>query len=237
MLVVDQVSKSYSTGFFKPSVPAVKQVSFTVNKGEAFGMMGANGSGKSTVAHLIMKLTKADSGRILFQEKDLLDCTKKDLRWFRRKIQIIFQQPLQALDPKQTIRSAIMEPLRVHGLVRSKKEGDEKIKELLDLTNLSGEILNRFPQQISGGQAQRVVIARALSLNPELIIADEPTSMLDISSQAQILALLKKLQVEFGIGIILISHDLSVIRRFCDRLVVMKEGNIVHQGDTCCAPN
>lgn len=237
MLVVENLSKSYSRGYFKTPVHAVSNVSFNINRGEAFGLMGTNGSGKSTVAHLILRLDKADGGKVLFHGRDLLTLSKKEFSPFRRKIQIIFQQPLQALDPKQTVFNAIAEPLLVHRLVDSNQTARQKVEELLALTNLSDEILDRFPHEISGGQAQRVAIARALSLGPELLIADEPTSMLDISIQAQILTLLKQLQLKHGISILLISHDLSVVRHFCDRMAVLQAGQIVRQLETTVIPN
>ncbi len=237
MLVVEKLSKSYSNGFWSKSVPAVRDVSFHIETGEAFGLMGKNGSGKSTIARLILGLIKADGGRVLFQGKNLLQASKKDWSYFRQKLQIIFQQPLQALDPKQTVYSAITEPLWVHNRVTTRKSAQEKVEELLALTNLSNEILDRRPHQISGGQAQRVVLARALSLDPEILIADEPTSMLDISVQAQVLSLLKNLQTERGISILLISHDLSVVKQFCNRMAFIDSGEIIHLSQTDSMPN
>ncbi|MBU2513201.1 dipeptide/oligopeptide/nickel ABC transporter ATP-binding protein [bacterium] len=232
MLVIKGLSKSFRNGIFSSPMSAVKNVSFSINEGEAFGLMGSSGSGKSTIARLILRLINADKGKVFFRGKELLSLSKKEYAPYRKRIQIIFQQPIQALDPKQTIFNAIAEPLLVHNLVSSGRAARKKVEHLLEVTHLSHEILDRYPHQISGGQAQRVVIARALGVNPFLIVADEPTSMLDISAQAQILALLKKLQIEQGIGILLISHDVSVIRHFCSRLAVIEKGEIVCQTDS-----
>lgn len=158
--------------------------------------------------------------------------TPYQFRPFRRKIQIIFQQPLLALDPRQTIGDALLEPLFLHRLIQSRRQGEEKIRELLELTHLPAEVLPRLPGQLSGGQAQRVAIARSLSLDPAMIVADEPTAMLDLSVQAQILALLKSLQLKKNVGILLISHDPDVIRACAEQAVIMAEGEIAAAGKT-----
>lgn len=227
MLRVSDLTKTYRRGLFKGRIRAAHRVSFCIARGETFGLMGPSGSGKTTVARLILRLEKADSGRVELNGTDVLALPKRDLIPIRKKIQMIFQQPAQALDPRQTVFSTLAEPLLVHGLAGSKKEARQRVGQLLDDVGLSDELLNRYPSQISGGQAQRVVIARALGLNPECLIADEPTSMLDISVQAQILSLLKRLQQKLGIAVLLISHDRAVVRKFCDRVAVLQSGEIV----------
>lgn len=232
MLGVSDLTKTYRRGLFKGKIRAVHRASFHIARGESFGLMGASGSGKSTIARLILRLEKADSGRVVFNGTDVLGLSKRDLFPFRKKIQMIFQQPAQALDPRQTVFSTLAEPLLVHGLAGSKKVARQRVARLLDDVGLSDELLNRYPSQISGGQAQRVVIARALGLNPECLIADEPTSMLDISIQAQILALLKKLQQKMGIAVLLISHDRAIVHKFCDRMAVLQSGEIVSRSSS-----
>lgn len=231
MLELRNVTKSFTRRGFGKNPPAVDRVSFTVERGQAVGLVGASGSGKSTVARLITRLIKATSGSIYYDGENIINLSPREFRPYRRKIQIIFQQPSQALDPRRTIHNALLEPLSVHGITASRREADRRIKELLEETNLSTDILNRRPHEISGGQAQRVVIARALSLEPELLIADEPTSMLDLSIQAQILAILSELRTKRQLSLLLISHDPSVVRATCGKAAVLENGRLVKFGD------
>lgn len=231
MLSVENLTKYFRRSIFdRHPVYAVNQVSFTLQPGQALGLMGKSGSGKSTIGRLLARLIEPSDGRIIYQETDITALTEKQLRPYRHKLQIIFQQPVLALDPKQTIKDALLEPLLAHKLVKSRQQAMNKIADLLSLTNLSTEILARYPRQISGGQAQRIVIARALTLEPEVIIADEATAMLDISVQAQILTLLKQLQQQLKISIVLISHDEAVIRAFCNKVVMLDQGKVTAIG-------
>ncbi|MFZ5898300.1 MAG: dipeptide/oligopeptide/nickel ABC transporter ATP-binding protein [Bacillota bacterium] len=230
MLVVEDLSKVFRRGRWHRPVTVLRNVGFAVAPGEAFGLVGPSGSGKSTVARIIMRLAKPTGGRVFYKGVEYTAFSPRRFAPYRRKFQIIFQQPTLALDPRRTVYDAIAEPLYVHGLVHSHREAGERVSELLALTNLPEEVLPRYPYQISGGQAQRVVIARALGMEPELIVADEPTSMLDLSVQAQILSLLKRLQNERGMSILLISHDPAVVRVFCDRVAVLQDGAVTACG-------
>lgn len=207
-------------------IQAVNDVSFYLKNGETLGLVGESGSGKSTIARLIMQLIKADSGEVLFQGTDLAKLSFQAMKPYRRNIQMIFQDPMESLNPRFTIQQIIREPLEINGL-GSKKEQDAKVEELLDLVGLQPDSLLKFPFEFSGGQRQRIGIARALALSPELLIADEPVSALDISIQAQILNLLNDLKKELNISYLFISHDLNVIRHISDRMIVLYLGKLV----------
>lgn len=227
LLEVLKISKTFQRGITGKPVRVLHEVSFFIKKGEAYGIMGNSGSGKTTLARIIAGLLQPDSGRIVINGQDVLQVKNA----FLRKVQVIFQHPNLSLDPRQRIFEAISEPLFYHKIVTSRKQAMKKVSELFDMVNLHEEILGRYPAQISGGQAQRVVIARALSLNPELIIADEPTSMLDVSVQAQIISLLKDLKEQKGVSILFISHDLPLVNAFCDNFVRLSDGMITEQID------
>lgn len=231
MLVADKLSKSFSRGLFKQPAPVVTEASFAIKPGEALGLVGQSGSGKSTIARLLVRLFRPTGGRVVYRGTDLTALSEKEYRPYRCKLQIIFQHPSLTLSPKKTILDTLLEPMLVHKLVSSRHQAMDKVAELLNLTNLQEEVLDRYPHQISGGQAQRVVIARALSLEPEVIIADEPTSMLDLSVQAQILDLLKTIQTSKQTAILLISHDIPVVRAFCDRVAFLADGKIMSVGN------
>ena len=203
MLKVSHISKTFTGGIIKKTrVEAVKDVSFTVQDGKTFGIVGNSGCGKSTIANMLLSLIKPDSGTIE------IDGT----------IQIIFQHPETSLDPAKKIGYSLEEPMIIH--------------RILDLVDLGEELLDRYPHQISGGEAQRIMIARALSLDPKILILDEPTSMLDVSVQAQVMTLLKELQKKLVLSYLFISHDLDVVRWFCDEIAVMEEGKFVETGRT-----
>ncbi|MGI6647608.1 MAG: ABC transporter ATP-binding protein [Bacillota bacterium] len=232
MLVVENLTKKFKSGLFKTTtVQAVNDVSFTLRPGEAFGLIGNSGSGKSTLARLLVRLLEPSAGRVIYQGTDLTALPLNRFQPYRQKIQLIFQQPTLALNPRRTVWESLTEPWFRHGLVKTREQARAKAADLMALTNLSEEVLERYPRQISGGQAQRVIIARSLGMEPEIIIADEPTSMLDVSVQAQILRLLKVLQQERGISILLISHDPSVIKSCCDRVALIQAGQIVAVGE------
>jgi ABC-type glutathione transport system ATPase component len=231
MLEINQLTKHFSEGWLKKTITyAVQDVSFTLPAGKTFGLMGTSGSGKSTVAKLITGLLRPTAGEIKYQGSKLTGLSRSHWQPFRRKIQLIFQQPTQSLDPRQTILDALLEPLFAHKIVSSRRQGLVKIEHLLTLTKLSADILPKYPWQISGGQAQRIAIARVLGLEPEIIIADEPTSMLDLSVQAQILTLLKDIQNQTALSLLLISHDPDVVKACADQAAIMVSGKIVAAG-------
>ncbi len=219
-------------GRTKGYVKAVDGVSMQVRRGETMGLVGESGCGKTTVARTITRLTSPTRGRILFDGVDITSVRGGKLKQFRRRMAIVFQDPYASLDPRQTVRSAITEPMRIHHLVRNKSEADARAAELIRTVGLNPDHLSRFPHEFSGGQRQRIAIARALSVSPEFVVLDEPTSSLDVSVQAQILNLLKSLQKEFNLTYLFISHNLSVIRYMCHRTAVMYLGRIVEVAET-----
>lgn len=234
MIKAEQVSKSFSTGFIaKKDFLAVKDVTMNISRGETVGLVGESGCGKSTLAKLLLGLLPVTKGRIVFAEQDLARLNPKELRQLRLKMQIMFQHPESSLNPRIKLLDSIAEPARIHKLV-AKGSSQERvlIQELMDLVGLRPEHLNRYPSELSGGQIQRGVLARVLSLKPEFLIVDEPTSMLDVSVQAQILNLLKVVQKRFNMACLFISHDLDVIKCMSDRTVIMKSGEVVETGLT-----
>ncbi len=206
-------------------------VSFRVFPGETLGLVGESGCGKTTLGRSLLRLIEPDSGRIYFEENELLSLSRKALRPFRKKMGIVFQDPYSSLNPRLSIGKAIMEPMQVHRIYKNNAERKQKTIELMEKTGLKAEYFNRYPHEFSGGQRQRIVIARALALQPRFIICDEAVSSLDISVQATVLNLLNRLKAEFGFTYIFISHDLSVVRFMSDRILVMKEGEIIEAGD------
>ncbi len=231
MLEINRLTKHFSQGWLRQTTTyAVQDVSFTLPAGKTFGLMGTSGSGKSTVAKLITGLLRPTAGEIRYQGSKLTGLSRSGWQPFRRKIQLIFQQPTLSLDPRQTMLDAMLEPLLAHKLISSRRQGFDKIEQLLTLTQLSAEILPKYSWQISGGQAQRIAIARVLGLEPEVIIADEPTAMLDLSVQAQILTLLKDIQQQASLSLLLISHDPDVIKACADQAAIMANGKIAAAG-------
>lgn len=208
-------------------VRAVDGVSFDVMRGETLGIVGESGCGKSTTARLLMRLLTPSSGSIKFEGREIAKLHGTGLKHLRREMQMIFQDPYSSLNPRKTVGSIIATPFDVHRMHRNRKERKAAVQELMDIVGLNPEHYNRYPHEFSGGQRQRIGIARALALRPKLLVADEPVSALDVSIQAQILNLLRNLQREFGLTLVFIAHDLSVIRHMCDRIIVMYLGQIV----------
>jgi peptide/nickel transport system ATP-binding protein len=209
---------------------AVKNVSFEIKKGETVGLVGESGSGKTTIGRCLVGLTLPSAGSVFFEGNNLLEMTKESLKNFRKKVQIVFQDPYASLNPRMKIGEILMEPLLVHRIYNTRKRAREAVVSLLEKVHLNADSIFRYPHEFSGGQRQRIVIARALSLQPSLIVWDESVSALDVSVQAQILNLLNELKKEMGFSSLFISHDLSVVRYISDRILVMKEGQIVESG-------
>ena len=206
---------------------AVDGVSFEVMPGEPFGIVGETGSGKTTTARMIAGLLDPTSGSVRFTGRDVARQSRAEAKAFRRELAMVFQDPYSSLNPRKTVGSIVADPFAVHGLHTDRGERRRAVQELMERVGLNPEHYNRLPHEFSGGQRQRVGIARALALGPRLIIADEPVSALDVSIQAQILNLLRELQRDLGLTLLLISHDLAVVRYMCDRVAVMRDGRIV----------
>ena len=209
---------------------AVKNVSFEIEKGETVGLVGESGSGKTTIGRCLVGLTRPSAGSVFFEGKNLFEMPEASLKNFRKKVQIVFQDPYASLNPRMKIGEMLMEPLLVHRFYNDRKRAREAVVSLLEKVHLNADSIFRYPHEFSGGQRQRIVIARALALQPSLIVWDESVSALDVSVQAQILNLLNELKKEMGFSSLFISHDLSVVRYISDRILVMKEGQIVESG-------
>ncbi|MBN8951250.1 MULTISPECIES: oligopeptide/dipeptide ABC transporter ATP-binding protein [unclassified Rhizobium] len=222
-----------SKSLFRPPMvlTAVNDVSFELKTGRTLGIVGESGCGKSTLGRSILRLIKAQKGRIMWQGGNLLDLTEEEMRAARRDMQIIFQDPIASLDPRMTVGDIIAEPLSVFEPKLTRAQRQDRVREIMAAVGLVPEMINRYPHEFSGGQAQRIGIARAVITRPKLIICDEPVSALDVSIQGQVITLLRRLRKEFGLTLIFISHDLSVVRLISDDVLVLYLGKVVEAGE------
>ena len=219
-----------SGGIFKTNyVQAVDDVSFYINKGETFGLVGESGCGKTTTGRTILRLYEPTGGKIIY---DGVDVTNIDFAPYRKKMQIVFQDPYASLDARMTVGDIVGEPIDIHGLASSRKERNDRILSLLEKVGLNSEHANRYPHEFSGGQRQRIGIARALAVNPEFIVCDEPISALDVSIQAQVVNMFEDLQQELGLTYLFIAHDLAIVKHISNRIGVMYLGKLVEMADS-----
>lgn len=213
-------------------VNAVNDVNLNVVRGEVLALVGESGSGKSTMGRLVARLDKPTGGEILYNGENVASMSTRQLLQFRRRVQMIFQDPFSSLNPHMRVRSMLAEPLRIHGLARSKEEVGARIEQLMGAVGLSPTLADRFPHEFSGGQRQRLSIARALAVEPEFIVADEAVSALDVSTQAQVVNLLSKLRLEFKLTVLFISHNLAVVQNIADRVAVLYLGRLLELAPT-----
>ncbi|MFG6494688.1 dipeptide/oligopeptide/nickel ABC transporter ATP-binding protein [Fictibacillus sp. UD] len=227
MLAIHSITKTYE------AKPVLSDITLRVNRGESLGVIGESGSGKSTLAKIVLGLTSVDKGEVIFQGVHLHDLKGKSLKNFRRHVQIVFQDPTSSLNPKLPVWKSVIEPLEnypevVPSFLKEVRHDKKQMAGMLfNQVGLSQTLIEKFPHQLSGGQKQRIAIARAISLQPALLICDEPTSSLDVSVQAQILNLLKQLKQELGMSIIFISHDLAAVQFMCEEIAVLKDGELL----------
>lgn len=236
LLEVDNLKKHFpiTGGVFGREIGEIKAVdgiSFTLKKGETLGLVGESGCGKSTTGRMLLRLIEPTEGTVTFEDYNLTEASKEQMRKRRKDMQMVFQDPYASLNPRHTVGKIIEEPLKVHGM-KDSKERKQKVRELLETVGLSTYHEKRYPHQFSGGQRQRIGIARALAVQPKLIVADEPVSALDVSIQSQVLNLLKDLQEDFDLTYVFIAHDLSVVRQISDRVGVMYLGRLVELADS-----
>ena len=227
ILEVKHLKKYFETP--RGTLHAVDDVSFSIQRGKTLGIVGESGCGKSTTGRAILRLIEPTSGQVLFEGQDVLKLNKAQIRRLRCDMQIIFQDPYSSLDPRKSVSELISEPIRLHHLIRDKRQMQQRVLELMETVGLAERLVNTYPHELDGGRRQRIGIARALALNPKFIVCDEPVSALDVSIQAQILNLLGNLQEQMGLTYIYITHDLSVVNHFADDIAVMYLGQLVEK--------
>ena len=228
VLELEEVSRTFSSGVFRThTVRAVDRVSFALERGKTFGLVGNSGCGKTTLSRMITRVLKPSGGRIRFEGEDIARLDRKGSRAYHRRVQIIFQNPEASLDPSMRIRDSLLEAMAIHRLGESREERMEKIRAALGQVGLPDYLLSRYPHQISGGEGQRLVICRALLLEPEVLLLDEPTSMLDVSVQASIMNLLRELQERLGLTYLYITHDIELLGWISHTIGVMQRGRLV----------
>lgn len=224
------LKKYFPTGNKSKPVKAVDDVSFQIFKGETLGVVGESGCGKSTTGRLVLNLLEPTEGSVTFKGTELTGLSRKQMRPIRRQMQIIFQDPYASLDPRKTVYQILAEPFRIHNPEMSREQIFAEVTKLVDCVGLRPEHIYRYPHEFSGGQRQRVGIARAIALNPEFVVCDEPVSALDVSIQAQVINLMQDIKKQYNLSYMFISHDLRIIKHFCDRVMVMYLGNVVEIG-------
>ena len=224
LLRVEGLTKHFSTK--KGLLHAVDNVSFTIDKGRTLGMVGESGCGKSTTGRAILRLIEPTAGNVLFDNIDVRSLDAAKLRRMRTRMQIVFQDPFSSLNPRMTVSQAIEEPIKLHGIITDPQEREERVLELMETVGLAPRLFNTYPHELDGGRRQRLGIARALAVNPDFVVCDEPVSALDVSIQAQILNLMEDLQDELGLTYLFITHDLSVVHHFSDDIAVMYLGKL-----------
>ena len=227
LLQVRHLKKYFKTG--GGMLHAVDDISFDLDRGKTLGLVGESGCGKSTTGRSILRLIEPTAGEVLFEGKDITKVSSREMRHVRKDMQMIFQDPFSSLDPKKTINQIISEPIRINRILTNKEAIEDRVLELMDTVGLAERLINSYPHELDGGRRQRIGIARALAMQPKLIVCDEPVSALDVSIQAQILNLLKTLQQQMGLTYIFITHDLSVVNHFSDEIAVMYLGSIVEK--------
>ncbi len=233
ILELKNLSKDFKRGMFHSElVRVVDNVSFTLTEGETFGLLGNSGCGKTTISRMITNLISPSEGQIRFLGKNIHQQTKEEEHLYHRKVQMVFQNPEASLEPSMKIRQSMIEVLKIHHMIESNEEARNKIESVLEKVGVEHHLLDRYPHQISGGEAQRLVICRALLLEPQILILDEPTSMLDVSVQARIMRTLNELQKEFHLTYLYITHDIELLEQTSDRIGVMNQGKLVEQGET-----
>ena len=230
LINVENLKKYFPTSDKNKVVKAVDDISFQIFKGETLGVVGESGCGKSTTGRLVLQLLEPTEGKVQYDGKELTTMSRKELRPLRKEMQIIFQDPYASLDPRKTVMQILAEPFQIHNPEMSREEIYDRVAELVKHVGLRPEHIYRYPHEFSGGQRQRVGIARAIALNPEFVVCDEPVSALDVSIQAQVINLMADLKKQFNLTYMFISHDLRIIKHFCDRVMVMYLGNIVEIG-------